>query len=398
MPFKAPCPYCATKMKFPDSALGTSIRCPRCGNSFTAAPPEDFIFPWAGSNSATLTANGTAKPGSWVDEDAPSVPRESEAPPSSPLEGLRPRRKPAGKAPAKASSKSDATPLPPTKLPPPKPGSFPDVEFLGKPIPRWINAWAVVALAMGGVGLACASLDVTRILTIPLASAGVLTVVIGFLGHYNYCRARDVAWYVAGLTLCLGVLVTAVFWPHLLNKHWGSDYQVVEQDTNQFILVSRDNRVTANPVKDGDWVDASKHAVRQGDVHVVVDKVVLDYAPLKDTSKDKSKLLSYLITLRVGNVGHLKQVMYESTSQRPELRDSRGKSYELRKFAPGTLAVNQTDKEILPPHRYLEDLLVFEAPVAVESLELSVPAAIWGGEGSCHFRIPKEMIAVKAKR
>src|SRR5262245_32544948 len=41
MPFHTVCPFCPTKFKFPDKSLGASIRCPKCGNNFTAAPQDE---------------------------------------------------------------------------------------------------------------------------------------------------------------------------------------------------------------------------------------------------------------------------------------------------------------------------------------------------------------------
>ena len=40
MPFVAQCPYCPALLRLPDAALGASIPCPKCQNSFTAVPRE----------------------------------------------------------------------------------------------------------------------------------------------------------------------------------------------------------------------------------------------------------------------------------------------------------------------------------------------------------------------
>src|SRR5712671_5314680 len=46
MPTSIECPSCNRKLKVPDNLLGKKVKCPTCGNAFTAAeepppPPED---------------------------------------------------------------------------------------------------------------------------------------------------------------------------------------------------------------------------------------------------------------------------------------------------------------------------------------------------------------------
>src|SRR2546421_7471263 len=41
MSFVAQCVFCKHKVKAPDEALGASVRCKKCDNSFTLAPIEE---------------------------------------------------------------------------------------------------------------------------------------------------------------------------------------------------------------------------------------------------------------------------------------------------------------------------------------------------------------------
>jgi len=57
--------------------------------------------------------------------------------------------------------------------------------------------------------------------------------------------------------------------------------------------------------------------------------------------------------------------------------------------------IGQTKQTVLRANKQVEDLLVFELPDAnVQHLDLELPAAAWGGTGTCKLRIPGRMILV----
>jgi hypothetical protein len=60
--FVARCPYCPSKLRVPEKALGASVPCPQCGSFFTAVPEEDCASPFLGPASrGKLNAHGSPR-------------------------------------------------------------------------------------------------------------------------------------------------------------------------------------------------------------------------------------------------------------------------------------------------------------------------------------------------
>jgi len=270
------------------------------------------------------------------------------------------------------------------------------------PVPRWISVWGLAALVLGVGGLFCAALSPwilpLRYLSIPLAGLGLLVCLLGFLATLDDRKTSDVIWLLLGGAVSLSVLAVVVFWGHLLNMYWGRYFAVSKAFPDESMQVSISNPKVGKAVTDSEWIDAGKAAYRQGDVYVKVMAVKIDQAPLEPPLKDKAAMRSLLISLKVANLGQLRTIPYtgQGSGKHPaSLKDSRGKSLTVRNFPAESKLLGQTKQAVLRANKQVEDLLVFEIPATeVRHLDLELPAAAWGGTGTCKLRIPGRMIAV----
>lgn len=75
MPEQIRCPSCAVALRLPESLLGSSVKCPKCGNTFTAElPPAESIRTTARRDEerqATIPLMETEDAGEGDDEDYP---------------------------------------------------------------------------------------------------------------------------------------------------------------------------------------------------------------------------------------------------------------------------------------------------------------------------------------
>src|SRR5262249_34224215 len=121
MPFLAACPFCPTKIRLPEQALGASIRCPKCSNHFTAAPEESAL----------------ASPTPYLANRARRIAAASRAAQATTAR----RRQHANRGNvAAAEGEPAATPRVPPMLEPSRRA-------------QGVNEWAALALGLGGVGL-----------------------------------------------------------------------------------------------------------------------------------------------------------------------------------------------------------------------------------------------------
>jgi predicted Zn finger-like uncharacterized protein len=388
MPFLATCPFCPAKFQLSRKALGGSVRCPECGNYFTAVPPEEetplvtapSLRALAGKKRPTAPPAGEES-SKGAGEDQGDVASISSSETGAGLEQTSP--------PVIRRADEVASP----SLPPPAAGT---------PIPRWISVWGLAALALGVGGLFFAAVSPwilpLRYLAIPSAGLGLLVCLLGLLATMDDRKTKDVVWLFLGGVVSLGVLVVTIFWGHLLNMHWGADFAVPKAFPDEPMQVSIRNPKVGKAVTDAEWIDAGKAAYRQGDVYVKVMEVKIDQAPLEPPLKDNAAMRSLLISLKVANVGQLRTISYAgqgSGKHSASLKDSHGTTLAARHFPAESQLLGQTTQAVLRANKQVEDLLVFEIPAAdVRHLDLELSAAAWGGTGTCKLRIPGRMIAV----
>jgi hypothetical protein len=151
---------------------------------------------------------------------------------------------------------------------------------------------------------------------------------------------------------------------------------------------------------DGQWVDAQRYALKQGQVQVQVLSAAV--RPSKPTSaKNVTPKLALFVSLRSqqpGTAGEFTSKPMPASSPGfgaagPRLTDRRGKGYALQEVQEVETAKSPRKSRMFPA-AIQEHLFVFEAPPPeVECLRLEVPAAAWGGIGDFCFEIPKFMIS-----
>jgi hypothetical protein len=366
MPFLTACPFCPARMKVPDQWLGASLCCPKCGSNFTAAPVEP------------APARGSVRPpaGSAPPRAAPQRVAAAQALPAPPAS-------PAPPAPGPAAAAVVPEPLPPTApLPEPDAG------------PGWINTWGVIAFFLAGLGVLLAGLSFPRWLTLTLAGLGLPVALAGVVAAQGSWRTRDRVWLSLGGGGSAALLVLALSLPSWLNTRWGMDFAVPEPDRDQQLAVSRDNKAVVKELAGEDWVDAETNAVRQGDVLVRVEGAAVDWLP----GSDRPVLL---VTLHVANVGPLRPVPYDGQGggQHPAvLRDGRGTELARRDLGSQARKAGQVHTvSVLPTHE-VQDVVASEPPwPGSDRVDLELPAAAWGGQGVCKFRIPKTFIIHKRR-
>jgi hypothetical protein len=104
-----------------------------------------------------------------------------------------------------------------------------------------------------------------------------------------------------------------------------------------------------------------------------------------------------LISTRVSNQSQTKKIDYKgwasSFRSAVHLSDNFDNRYKEITFGTFSDIVGQVKSESIHPGRSIDDLLVFEIPLAnVEYLRLELPADHFGEKGEVRFQIPKDMI------
>jgi hypothetical protein len=380
MPFLATCPFCPAKFQLSRKALGGSVCCPECGNYFTAVPPEEEApqlgTPAMRALAAKKRAAASAPPVAAVTTEesltAPGADHMDQIPPPPPV------------------IRTAEEVVSPSTMPAP----------IGTPVPGWINIWGLAALLLGGLALFFAAVSpwfmALRHLTIPFAGLGLAASVLGFLASLDDRKIKDVIWLGLGGVVSLAVLVIAIFWGNLLNPYWGRDFAVAPAYPNKPMQVGLKNPTVGRDLPANEWVDASKAAYRNGDVFIKIMEVKVDQAPLAPPLKDKAAMKSLLIYLKVANLSQLRMIPYtgQASGKHPAtLKDAQGKTVNVRNFPAGSILAGQTKQAVVRANKQVDDLLVFEPPPAdVKHLDLELPAAAWGGTGTCKLRIPASMI------
>jgi hypothetical protein len=234
-------------------------------------------------------------------------------------------------------------------------------------------------------------------------------------------RGSGIGFSIAGSGLSALSLVICLLWTFALSSAFKAvDNAVAKQGrTNQHVVSDpeRDNPAPQNkdaaPAPAGDkappaksepeWADASKGAVRQGDLQVQITQVNIGQVPLKtitDNSRSKDNLL--MIKLELLNTNPTKKVEYHSWSGKDisfdrdyaTLRDNFDNSYKRISFGFASYPVGAVERsESIYPNKSVTDVLVFELPLdTMEHLRLELPAKNFGGTGMLRLQIPKAMI------
>jgi hypothetical protein len=366
MPFVARCPFCHLKVrKVPDQRRGTIASCTRCQTRFTLEPDLSPMEALAARTSGALAETSPPAP--------PVVPANEPMTVARLVEEAFPERS------AKPIELSAAQSLA-ERRPPNYPGL---ASFV-------LASFAVFAAAVLHVG--------------PITFAmGLVALLLGIIGLVSPVPKQSLRILpAAGLAVSLPAVIVAAFLPHWIGMSplWNPtrpDNRGVEA------VIDLSGRAGARRETKGEtlWVDASRDALLHGDVRIRVRSAVVgtvEFEPVHDQKPPRERGL--MIGLRITNAGIIRKLRYTSwgngsqTQDRPALRDNQGKSYpEKAFFDPAWIVKGRATTATIPPGKFIDDVLVFEAPAEpVDYFRLELPASAVSAKGLLHFEIPKQMI------
>lgn len=131
-----------------------------------------------------------------------------------------------------------------------------------------------------------------------------------------------------------------------------------------------------------EWVDLSRDAFQQGDVRLRLVSVLVRAAP---RVRRAPPIRDLVIGLRITNVGIERRIPYAGWST-AELIDEEGIRYRSKGMAAPAA-------QLLPPGKYVNEVLVFEAPrTGGGRLRLELPGSGVGLAGPLRLEIPERMI------
>jgi putative heme-binding domain-containing protein len=241
-----------------------------------------------------------------------------------------------------------------------------------------LSPWPLFSFAVAALAVLAASLGGVRWLTLASAGLGIATACAGLW----VCRLRGRLSLLLGGGLCTAILLLAVLAPGVLNPFWAMDSRPAQADPNRLEMVSLDRaREDGRPLAEGDWADADTEGFRQDDLFIHLESVKA--GRLLERGGASFLLVHFhLVQFQPGRTVEFER--FAPGKNEPVLTDDTGRPYSF--------VVDRVKK---PPTKFdvllkVDHLLVFELPPSqVRELKLEVPAAAWGRQGVCRFRITK---------
>lgn len=175
-------------------------------------------------------------------------------------------------------------------------------------------------------------------------------------------------------------------------------------------------RPVENPMAEPVYADATKGAVKVGDFEVLVLEVRYDKVPIVQLLGEEGTSPRPALMVRVGirNKSPTKKLDFTGwapggglapgglaggggivpVNQSPAtLKDDLGNAYKPAALETGVTVKDQKYRESIHPGKNLEDILIFESPVAkAQALLLDLPLKALGGSDSVRFRIPTNRV------
>jgi len=202
MSFVAECTFCQGKVRVPDNALGLSVPCPHCGNSFTLAceTPRPEAPTVVGS---TIKRRKKA-----------SAPLQTMTGPRTPTL-LAPRNTTAGDAPVSEEYVKQV--LQTNQL---QPGLAPEADDEADGAAparrRKVNYFGLASLVLASLALLLAQVPLLNFLTLPVSGAALLGGLIG-LRVQGQLPKSGLVYSMGGSVVSLAVILVAFCAPGLLN-------------------------------------------------------------------------------------------------------------------------------------------------------------------------------------
>jgi hypothetical protein len=256
-------------------------------------------------------------------------------------------------------------------------------------------------LGIGGFVFAILALLVcwiplVNILTIPLVAIGVLLGAAGLVVSL-LLRKSGVAWPAIGIGLNIAAFLIAA----QVSKHTA---MAIEKAVNE-VPKPRD---VPKPVIAGNAKAKIEPATDQvvetlGDVKVRVARVELGKPSMKDLmgSASKAKEEFLLLTIEIASTNDAAKINYRTWGSSPfrfdsnfaTLTDDLGNTYKRISFGASDKIDGRVDSGSVYPDKPIEDLLIFETPLAkAKTLTLEMPGANVGQTGAFRLKIDRDQI------
>jgi hypothetical protein len=361
MAFTAECSFCRLMLEgVPDESHGASVECPRCKNRFTLAA---MIQPRKARR--RLAKAGVAGAGAHLEATAATA----------------------------LDSKAPLTAL----VSWPGPTSEKEHPRAAKTA---VNHLGVLSFFFGTFSLLFTSLPSLTWLVLPMAGTGMFLGSLGLL--VRSARHKGVSLPGAGLAVSVPVTLIAIFWPDVLGLPGRAPENMLSAGTQTVYHFAKGSVQHQAPRK-SEWIDAGEEAIQQDGMRVRVTAVQVKAVELKDDrGRQRPGEICLLVKLRVSNASVDRRVDYHSWSEAldkeqktmPRLTDDSGKEYRLQHLEPGWTIAGHVPKASLPTAKWVDDVLVFQAPARrIAYLRLELPGAAVGLAGKFQFEIPRRMIS-----
>ncbi len=223
--------------------------------------------------------------------------------------------------------------------------------------------------------------------------------------HHEYERRRRSPLVVGMLMLAMLLLcsIGIVLLAGVLSGKWDLRLELPVADStdkNEGVTEVDSGDVVDQLSETDTWTNAAEKAIRIGQVKVKVVRAEWGTARGKDENNAVIETPDeYLqVSLRVENQkssGIVYRSWYTQGSDRVHLRDDRGKSYSLVRFADVKKVRWHVDEEPLESRESIDDILIFQVPgdrASIKHFELELSPEATGTDWGYRFLLPRSMI------
>ncbi len=251
----------------------------------------------------------------------------------------------------------------------------------GEAWPAWINLWGIAACALAAAALVFAYVVGSRSLTYTASGIGVVLVLVAIVVNRGSDNAAAGVSLAFGGAFCAAILLLTHFAPGSLNHLWKMDSPLPENDPHKLEVVAHTGPYDEGRLlKDDEWIDAVKEAVRQDDLFFRLGIVNAGRLLEQDAASSYLLVNFYLVQMRHGRSNTVERFL--PGKHEPKLTDDSGRRYT---FIGDRVRKTAT---LLDPELKVDRWLIFELPPSgFKFLTLEVPASAWGRRGVCRFRI-----------